>query len=247
MSTNTYNTYDDSFTSSTTDTAGAMSHDEAVTASYEEARQNMAFSSQTRTHENDTAAGVDTPVFTSYAGAGDSIAFSQTTANSTVTIGGYETTVAAAISAGLITPEGTPVGLDNVLAAEEPSTEAHEVESEVALVSEEAQTTLDVIDTYAPALMDEVIESLVGEFDEVDGQGMDTLEQVIGLGAMDKVNDLIAEAETSFEHHFGDQADSLRAACETFSHTPMVRSAMKLAARGDMSGFEEVQRVIKAG
>ena len=243
----TYNAYDDSNNSSDEGTSGALTHDEAINASYKESQANMAFSAQTNTHQVDNSAAADVPVFTSYAGAGDSIAFSQITPDSTVTIGGYETTVQAAISAGLLSPTGQAIGQEAAPETPETSTDTQEVEPTTPTLSEDAQTTLSVIDTFAPTVVDEVIEGLTSPNDEVYGDGMDNLETVLGESAMDKVNELVAETEAHFDAHFGSGADNLRAICEEFSHTPAVQEAMRLAAYGDMSGFERVKAVAKGG
>ena len=248
MSTNTYNTYDDSFTSSTTDTAGAMTHEEAVSASYEEAQQNMAFTSQTRSYENDnTPTAIDAPIFSSYGGANDSIGFNQVTANSTVKVAGIETSVQAAIAAGLLNPDGTAVTGAHESASSETEADPTPVETaEQPVFDEEAQTTLEAIEVYSPQVIDDVIAALTGTGDELDGAPMDALEVVLGDSAMDAVNEVIYQAEMAFDSYFGSEAESLKEICSEFSHTPMVQQAMQMAAKGDMSGFVSVQNAIRS-
>jgi len=245
MSTNTYNTYDDSFTSSTTDTAGAMTHEEAVSASYEEAQQNMAFTSQTRSYENDnTPTAIDAPIFSSYGGANDSIGFNQVTANSTVKVAGIETSVQAAIAAGLLNPDGTAVTAAHESTVTETEADPTPVETAELSYDAEAITTLEGIGTYAPHAVDEVIAALTSSDDALDGSGIDTLETVLGAEATDRVNDVVAQAEAMFDATFGSEAENLRAVCTEFAHTPAVQDAMKRAARGDMEGFRAVQGTV---
>ena len=237
----------DTFTNSTdqVNATDAMTHEEAVAASYQEAQQNMALTSQTRTYENDnTPTALDAPVFSSYGGANDSIGFNQVTAKSTVKVAGIETSVQAAIAAGLLNHDGTAVTGAHESTVTETEADPSPVETEQMSYDAEAITTLEVIDTYAPHAVDEIIAALTSSDDALDGSGIDTLETVLGAEATDRVNDVVAQAEAMFDTTFGSEAENLRAVCTEFAHTPAVQDAMKRAARGDMEGFRAVQRTV---
>ena len=240
----------DTYTNSTdqVNATDAVSYEDAVALSAEEARLHSAMGSRTTQHNIDnTPTALDAPVFSSYGGAGDSIGFNQVTANSTVKVAGIETSVQAAIAAGLLNPDGTAVTGVNESASSETEADPTPVETaEQPVFDEEAQTTLEAIEVYSPQVIEDVIAALTGEGDEIDGAPMDALEVVLGDSAMDSVNEVIYQAEMAFDSYFGAEAEGLKEICSEFSHTPMVQQAMKMAAKGDMSGFVSVQNAIRS-
>jgi len=240
---NSYDTYTNS--TDQVNATDAVSYEDAVALSAEEARLHSAMGSHTTQHTIDnTPTALDAPIFSSYGGAGDSIGFNQVTANSTVKVAGIETSVQAAIAAGLLNHDGTAVTGAHESTVTETEADPSPVETEQMSYDAEAITTLEVIDTYAPHAVDEIIAALTSSDDALDGSGIDTLETVLGAEATDRVNDVVAQAEAMFDATFGSEAENLRAVCTEFAHTPAVQDAMKRAARGDMEGFRAVQRTV---